>query len=459
MNIGKIPPQAIELERAILGAIILESNLLENVKLILTDNSFYNTNHQLIYRAILQLEKDLQPIDMLTLINKLRDLNQLDIIGGSLYIANLVNDIGSGVNIVEHSKIVAEKYIRRKLITMAHKFGSSMYEEIDDLYTEILAYQDSINQTIEFTKKEEKHIKEAVLNMVDYSIMMRKNEVEKGIKTGFTYFDEFSGGIQKGDLMIIAGETSNGKTTLAINMAKNAAYYGTRIGIFSFEMTVYQLAARFFAYDQNISSKDIIRGNIDETDLINLSFNAGNLVNSEIYIVKPSGTSFDRLANEIKRMVKLYNLDLIVIDYLQLISNIKRNGSTADSVAEICNNLKSLAVELNIALILISQLSRDNQSRPSLRRLKGSGDIENAADIVMFTYWAHKYGVIVDVVNGDKMELEENEVIITVAKGRNIGTCEFLLNFNKDIPAFYNYVKKNEAKINIHIYPPTTSPF
>lgn len=457
--LGKVPPQAVDIEQAVLGAIIIESRLFDDVVGLLKPESFYKETHQKIFGAILELSQELKPIDMLTVINSLRDSELLEEVGGAYYIAELTKNIASGSHIIEHAKIVAEKYIRREIIRLSHEMNSAMYDENNELYAEILQFQNDINGTIDFTAHDELHISEAIDRMVEHSIKLNKNEITKGIKTGYTYFDEFSGGLQRGDLMVIAGETSNGKTTLAINIQKNSCVFGTKSAIFSYEMTPYQLSARFLAHDQKVNSKDIIRGNIDEHNLTRIANNAFKLSDSDIYINKPKGTGFEKLIIEIRRMVKLYNLDLIVIDYLQLISNMKRNGSTADQIADVANVLKALSVELDVATILISQLKRDGNPKPTLGRLKGSGDIENAADIVMFVYWPAKYGNSSAEINGVVQEIEENEAITTVAKGRNIGTCEFLLRFEKEIPAFFNHIK-NEVPFDVVNYSePRPCPF
>ena len=443
LEIGKVPPQAIEIEEAILGAIIVEAKLFDDIIGIIRPESFYKESHQIIFSSIVELSEELKPIDMLTVISKLRGLGKLDEVGGSVYIAGLTQNIGSGAHVIEHARIVAEKFIRREIIRLSWEVCNYMYDESNDLFSEIVQYQKQLNETIDFTKHDEIHISDAIDNMQEYSIKLNNNEIEKGLPTGFTYFDEFSGGLQRGDLMIVAGETSNGKTTLALNILKNSAEKGVKAAIVSYEMTAFQIAARMVAQERRASSKDIIRGNIDETNLRRITGDCYRLRDSEIYITKPKGTGFDKLVIDIKRMVNLYGLDLIVIDYLQLISNNKRNGSTADSIAEIANYLKALSVELNISTILLSQLKRESNPRPTLNRLKGSGDIENAADIVMFVYWPNKYGNVSEDVNGVNCEIEENEAIISVAKGRNIGTCEFILRFEKDVPSFYNHYSNN----------------
>jgi replicative DNA helicase len=437
----KIPPQAIELEQAVLGAIILESDTFSSVAEFISKESFYNSNNAIIFNAIESLIISGQNVDLLTVVEQLRKSNQLDQIGGAHYIATLTNKVGSAAHIEFHAKVIAEKYMRREFIRLSVELQKSMYDDNSELISELNNFDSSKMSLLSFTAKEEKHISEAIHDMKEYCIKLHNNEVPHGIRTGFTYYDDFSGGIQLGDLVIMAGETSNGKTTLALNIGKNTAEKGNSVAIFSYEMTIFQLTARLVAHTNRVSSKDIIRGTFERKAIEKLTNDVTRLKDSPLYLIKPNGSNFSTLLHDINRMVKLYGIKVIIIDYLQLLTNSKKNASQADMVAEMANKLKSLAVELNVAIILLSQLSRDRQKpRPTLARLKGSGDIENAADVVIFTYLPYKYGFTYDNLNGENIQVDENAIII-VGKGRNIGTTEFMLEFNKEIPAFFNYNK------------------
>lgn len=438
-EISKIPPQAIDLENMVLGAILVEGGAYQKVSEYLSPETFYKEQHQIIYSAIEKLAYNNEPIDLITVTNQLRDSSRLDESGGPAYLASLTIGIGSASHIENHAKIIAEKYIRREFIKSTWELNNAMYDEQNELLDEINRFDNFKMDILSFTAKDEKHIAQAIDEMQEYSIKLHNNEIPRGIPTGYKYYDEFSGGFQSGDFVIIAGETSNGKTTLALNIAKNMAEQNIPVAIYSYEMTIFQLTARLVAHTNNISSKDIIRGTFNESQMIDIGRNVTKLRGSETYLIKPNGTNFGRLINDISRMVKLYKVKVVFIDYLQLLSNNKKNASQADMIAEMANRLKSLAVELDICIVLLSQLSRDrNKPRPTMTRLKGSGDIENAADVVMFTYLPYKYGFSVEDVNGESQDIQENAIII-VAKGRNIGTTEFMLSFKKEVPAFFNY--------------------
>lgn len=457
-DIGKIPPQAIDLEEAVLGAIIVESSVLIDVLEYLSPESFYKEVHSIIFRSILSLYDSKKQIDLLTISEELRKTNQLEEVGGYIYIAKLTQAVGSASHIIEHAKIVAEKYIRREFIRLGNELIGNMFDENTELLSVVNDFDNEKMNILSFTKDDEKHIRTAVNEMVIHSLNINENKIPKGITTGFTYYDNFSGGIQKGDLIIVAGETSNGKTTLALDILNNTCLVGTNAAIFSFEMTSFQLTARLVSRNQRINSKDIIRGAIDRENLLEIKRNVYRLTESELYIVKPMGSSFNRLKRDIARMVKLYDLDLVAIDYLQLISNPKHGSSSADMIGEIANQLKALAVELNIGIILLSQLARDKSNpRPNLPRLKGSGDIENAADVVIFTYLPFKYNLEYENVNNESVKIDENAIII-IAKGRNIGTSDFILEFKKEVPAFFNYYKEPGIVTN-NFYETQKAPF
>lgn len=439
LEFGKIPPQSIEVEEAVLGALLVEGKSIQDVSDYLKPETFYKEANGTLYKALLSLYDKRKPIDLITVIQELRDTNCLDEIGGAVYIAGLTQKVGSAAHLEYHAKILAEKYIRREFIRISNELTNSMYEDEIDLLSSINDFDNAKTGILTFSSNEEVHIRKAIGDMVEHSAKLNQKLIPKGLPTGFTYFDDFSGGIQRGDLVIFAGETSNGKTTLALNVCKNSAIHGTKAAIFSYEMTTFQLAARLVAHSEKISSKDIIRGELTPNQLGFIGNNCYKLINSELYIVKPNGSSFAKLRRDIVRMVKIYGLDLIVIDYLQLLNNQKQGASNAEMTGEMANQLKSLAVELNVGIICISQLARDKSNpRPTISRLKNSGDIENAADTVLLTYLPFKYNLQFENVNGENVNIGENAIII-VAKGRNIGTTEFMLDFKKDIPAFYNF--------------------
>lgn len=452
-SIGLIPPQALELEEAVIGCCIMERNAIITASKYLTPEMFYKESHQNIYSAIIRLNDERSPIDLLTVVEKMRGLNTLDHVGGAITIAQLSNKVGSSSHLEYHCQIIYDKYCRREMIVLAENIKNDMFNDEIDITESIGQINTRTVQLLTFNDKEEKHIKTAINDAVKESIRLNeKDPTLMGVKTGFSYFDKFSGGIQKGDLVVIGGEPSNGKTTLALNICQNAAMHnGLSVVIFSFEMTVNQIAARMMAYDKRFSSKDMISGAIDRDSLNRISGDCFKLKGSNIRIVKPRGSSFAKLKNDIARVKLEYNCELIVIDYLQLITNNRSGASKAELVGDMANELKAIAIDINTPIILLSQLARDTSNpRPSINRLKYSGDIEAAADTIIMPYLPFKYGKVTEMVNNDTKEVGENGIII-IGKGRNIGTTEFMLEFKKDIPGFYNYFDAELPSIDNYI--------
>ena len=261
-----------------------------------------------------------------------------------------------------------------------------------------------------------------------------------GIPTGFDQFDKFSNGLQNGDLIIIAGETSNGKTSLALNIGQYASKT-TNIGVFSYEMVDRQLAARMLSAESFVSSKEILYSRLSSEQLDKVNVGIGKLAESQIYIYDAESSNYDYLERSIRSLVINQNIGLVIIDYLQLIKiGGNRYMSKTEQMAEIANSLKNLAKTLNIPILLLSQLTRDkNNPMPTLVRLKGSGDIENAADIVWFVWRPELYNRDDFTCINDTYTARKNSHHI-IAKGRNIGITEFVLGFEKEITMFTNNI-------------------
>lgn len=439
LELGKLPPQATDMEEAVLGAIIVEPSTLRDVIDILKPESFYKDVHRIIYKAIISLNDRFEPIDMMTLVEELRRTDELDMVGGHIYIVKLSQAVASGSHIETHAKIIAQKYIQRELIRISHELINAMFDSDAEIEEAISVFDSQKNAILSFTKRDEVHIKKAVNETIDQSIKAYNGLIPNGIPTGFTYFDEFSGGLQPSDLIIIGGEPSNGKTTLGLDMLRNGCRF-EKSAIISYEMSVFQLTARLIGMEVDFSSKDIIRGKVNDSLLIKYTAQLHKLTSSDLYISKPKSTSFAQLKVEIRRMFEVYGIKLFMIDYAQLITNKNANESKAERVGEIANELKAISSNLNIATILLSQLARDrNSPRPTIERLKYSGDLEAAADTIIMPYLPFKYGYQTEKINGESVDIG-SDAIIVVGKGRNIGTTEFRLKFHQNIPKFGNWI-------------------
>lgn len=436
-------PHSDESEAYVLGLLLIEPMQFSAVSgILVSPEPFYNQKNAEIAKIIWNLAKDQKPLDYIAVTQLIQTGEFVD---NFTYISNLTNRIGSGANVLRHAQIIYEHYCRREIILACELLKRGMFDLTNDLIDGVNVFDTKIKELFNFTSSTEVTIKEAVSDALDRSRNMQENGNQiTGIPTGFTYFDKFSGGLQNGDLVIVAGETSNGKTTFALDVLQHACTKAKKSGaIFSYEMTEIQLAARLIAIQTSTSSKAILSGQLSHRDWGMITDFSQPIANCDLRIFKPSGGNFARLVNDIRRAKQTYNIDFCVIDYLQLLKIVGYRGQPVQMIADMANDLKSLAVTLNIPIILLSQLARDkDKPRPTIGRLKGSGDIENAADTIIMTYIPDKYNRTEDEVDGDMVNVEGKAIII-VGKGRNIGTCEFLLDFVKEEPSFKNISASN----------------
>lgn len=441
---GKIPPQATEIEEALLGSLMMNNNSYEKVEDIISAESFYKESNKEIYKAIQQLKKENNPIDILTVTEKLKKNDRLEAVGGSYAITMLTEKVVPIMKIENHAAIIKEKHMLRNLISLSSTIMSDAFSE-GDPFEIIKGVQDSLVGFSGFNRSNIKHITEIlkdITGVIDFNI---KNKGQlTGVPTGFNKFDSFSNGMQPGDLVIIAGETSNGKTALALNIALNASKFGKKIAIYSYEMSDRQLSARLLAGESGVGSKEILTTALSNAELERINVGMGSLGKYQIYIDDLPTSNYEYLERSIRSMVLKEKTDLVVIDYLQLIGHSNNNLSKMQQVADISNDLKKLAKTLNIPIILLSQLSRDRQNpKPTLSRLKGSGDIENAADVVWFVWRPELYNYPNFECDFNVFDSVGNSHHI-IAKGRNIGITEFVLGFSKEITKFTNEIRQNE---------------
>ena len=440
LEAGLIPPQDLELEVVILGCLILEQSSYNRIADIITVQCFYRESHQQIYDVIVKMNKGGEKTDIMTIVGKLKNTGKLDAMGGPSFVLSLTRGVSSSVNIEDWANIIKELYLKREMIRICSENIRKAYD-LSESYKDILnGVQNELLNTLAQSSNSLRHISEVAKDVIELMKLNSKSDKQlSGLPTGLKDLDRATGGLQNGDLIIIAGETSNGKTALALNIAQNCALYGHKIGIFSYEMTDIQLAARHISAASNVSSRRIMFGQMSSEEIGKVIQEITSLLNSEIYIEKTTNASFEKLEIGIRSAVIKNHIELVVIDYLQLIKLVLRGQSKADAVAEIANSLKQLAITLNIPIILLSQLSRDKENpKPSMQRLKGSGDIENAADIIYLVWRPEMYRK--DVIDCAGQEFNSKGLAHLIqAKGRNIGTGEFVLRFNPEITLFSDF--------------------
>ncbi len=434
MIMDRIPPQNIEAEQAVLGAIFLESSSLTLASEILIPEDFYRAAHQKIFHVMLLLSDKGEPVDLVTVTSELADGKLLEEIGGLNYLSDLANSVPTAANIEYYAKIVEEKSILRRLIRTASTIaqdGYSREDEVDVLLNE--AEKQIMDVAQRKNAGDFQSIKDVLVRTYDNIELLhnRKGDIT-GIPTGFSELDRMTAGFQRNDLIIVAARPSVGKTAFALNIAQNVATKtDENVAIFSLEMGSEQLVMRMLCAEGNIDAQNLRTGSLTPEDWGKLTMAMGSLSNSGIYIDDTPGIRISEIRSKCRRLKQESGLGMILIDYLQLIQGSGRSGENRQQeVSEISRSLKALARELKVPVIALSQLSRGveqrQDKRPMMSDIRESGSIEQDADIVSFLYREDYY---------DKETENQNIIEIIIAKQRNgpVGTVQlaFVKEYNK----------------------------
>ncbi|GAB7388518.1 replicative DNA helicase [Bacillaceae bacterium] len=429
----RLPPQNIEAEQAVLGAIFLENETLATVLEIIGAEDFYRTAHQQIFRAMVDLAEQGEPVDLVTVTAELQKRKLLEEVGGVSYLTDLANAVPTAANAEYYARIVAEKSTLRRLIRAATKIVRDGYAHEDDVERIISEAEKSI---MEISQRQTHggfvSIKDVLLETYDRieQISSRRGEVT-GIPTGYVDLDRLTSGFHRSDLIIIAARPGVGKTAFALNLAQNvAARAGETVAIFSLEMSASQLVSRMLCAEGNIEASKLRTGNLDEEDWQKLTMAIGTLAKAPIFIDDTAGITVWDIRTKCRRLKAEHGIGMVLIDYMQLIQGRGRGESRQQEISEISRSLKLLARELDCPVIALSQLSRAveqrQDKRPMLSDLRESGSIEQDADVVAFLYREDYY---------DQESERKNIVEVIIGKQRNgpIGTVElvFLKEYNK----------------------------
>jgi replicative DNA helicase len=422
---GKIPPQATELEEAVLGALMLEKEALNDVIEILRLESFYKEEHKHIYEAILSLFKKSEPVDLLTVVSEMRKLGTLEAAGGSAYIAQLTTRVNSSANVVFHARVVAEQAIKRELISVASEILKDGYEDTSDVFQLLDRTQQQLFEISETNIRKNYENMQSVMSQAFIELEKRKNHKDglTGVPTGFMALDRITSGWQKSDLIILAARPAMGKTAFVLSALRNAAVmFKKPMAIFSLEMSSIQLVNRLISAEAELESEKLKTGKLAEYEWEQIVHKTAALTEAPIFIDDTPAISILELRAKCRRLKAQHDIQCVIIDYLQLMSGDtgKGSGNREQEIASISRALKQLAKELNIPVIALSQLSRAVETRggdkkPQLSDLRESGSIEQDADMVLFLYRPEYYQITQDE-NGNST-LGTGEVII--AKHRN----------------------------------------
>lgn len=427
---AKVQPQARDLEELVLGAIMLEQNAFDNVSSIIkTPESFYVDAHQRIYAVMLKLTEANEPIDMYTVTEKLRSSGELESVGGAYFIASLTNKVASSANIEAHARIVVQKYLKRQVITLSSEAIKDAFDDTVDVFDLLDSTEAELFKLTESNmKKNAVEIGSIVLEEIDAISERRKNAVEgeviTGVSTGFAELDKLTSGWQKSDLIVLAARPGMGKTAFTLALARNAAIDAKKgVAFFSLEMSTNQLVARLIAMETEIESEKIKKGLLLETEWKHLVKNIDNLKEAPIFIDDTPAIGIFELRAKCRRLKAKHDIQMIMIDYLQLMTGTvdgKGGGNREQEISMISRNLKGIAKELNVPIIALSQLSRAVETRggakrPMLSDLRESGAIEQDADMVIFLYRPEYYKITQDDDGMDTRGIAE----VIIAKHRN----------------------------------------
>ncbi len=453
MVYGKVPPQAKELEEAVLGAIMLEKSAFDTITEIIKPECFYVEAHQHIFNAMMGLQQKSMPIDILTVVEELKFREQLDIVGGPYYVTKLTNSVVSTANIEAHARIVLQKFIQRELIRISGEIIGDAYEDSTDVF-DLLDESETkmFNITNNYLKKNFEEITEVLaktMNRIDE--LRTKTDDISGVPSGFATLDRITYGWQPTDLIILAARPSVGKTAFALNLARNAALHPTKpvaVGFFSLEMGASQLVQRILSAESEIKMEKISRGKLEDHEYQQL-LNKGikKLEVAPIYIDDTAALNIFEFRAKARRLVNKHKVGIIIIDYLQLMSGTNdKGGNREQEISNISRNLKALAKELSVPIIALSQLSRAVETRkeskmPQLSDLRESGAIEQDADMVMFIYRPEYY----EVKNNEMGESTHGETHIRIAKHRNGSLETIKLRANLSIQRFEEWEEDTAA--------------
>ena len=441
---GKVPPQAAELEEAVLGACMLEKDTFAQVlEIIQSAECFYMDAHQRIYAAMRRLFDKGTPVDLLTITEELRKSDELELIGGAYYLTRLTMSVLSSAHVEAHARIVMEKFIQRELIRISSGVIGDAYEDSTDVFDLLDKAESGLYEITD------KHLRKNFRSLQD--ILVRTvNEIDEnrkktdditGVPSGFKELDAMTGGWQKTDLIILAARPAVGKTAFTLNLAMNAAMHAGKqfpVAVFSLEMGAGQIVKRMLSCVTEVHMEAITRGKMAEHEFIQMSQRMTKLAQANIFIDDQAALNIFELRAKARRLKQKHDIQMILIDYLQLMqAGIDKSGSREQEISKISRDLKALAKELEVPIIALSQLNRSVENRkeskvPQLSDLRESGAIEQDADMVMFLYRPEYHGITNDAMG----ETIEGETHVHIAKHRNGSTGMVKVRFIKEYQKF-----------------------
>ena len=438
----KVPPQSLDAEESVLGGVLLDTQALDRVIEILHEEDFYREAHRKIFRSMIALSEKGEPIDLITLTDMLKSRSELQDVGGATYVAELAERVPSAANIAHYARIVREKAVLRSLINVSNEIASRCYNGEED----IEQFLDEAERLI--FDVSEKRVRPAFFKMGDMIMdtiktvekLYERKELVTGVPTGFIDLDRLTAGLQPADLIIVAARPSMGKTAFVLNIAQYVALQtNTAVGIFSLEMSKEQLVMRMLCSEARVDNAKVRAGYLGERDFPRLAMAAGRLAEAPIYIDDTPAQNILELRAKARRLKREAGLGIVIIDYLQLMRGLTAQENRTQELSEISRGLKSLAKELNVPVMALSQLNRQVEQRadrrPMMSDIRESGAIEQDADLIAFIYRDEVY-------RPDSQDEGIAEIII--GKQRNGPTGTVRLTFRKEYTRFDNLVEHME---------------
>ena len=443
-NIGRVPPQALDLEEAVLGAMMIDNSAVNDaIDILRVPDAFYDPKHRSIFTSIHDLFRTSQPIDLLTVTEQLRKNGDLETAGGAYYLSSLTNKVASAAHVEYHSRIIIEKFIQREIIRMSNEILKDAFDETKDVFSVLSKAEEELFAIAQSNMKKSYDTMGTAMNSAIEEIEKARKNTDgiSGIPTGFRDLDRLTSGWQKSDMIVIAARPAMGKTAFVLSMARNTAVdYNMGVAIFSLEMSSVQLVKRLISSEARIDAEKLRKGNIADHELQQIHSRIRKLSTAPIYIDDTPGISIFELRAKCRRMKQKHDIQVVVIDYLQLMTagTGKNGGNREQEISQISRSIKEIAKELNVPVIALSQLSRSveqrgGDKRPVLSDLRESGAIEQDADIVSFIYRAESYGLLEDE-RGPTQGMGD----IIIAKHRNGATDSVRLQFIGRFARFEN---------------------
>ncbi len=445
---GKLPPQALDLEEAVLGSMLLEKEAVNTVIDILQGKSFYKESHHKIFEVIKDLFGRSLPIDILTVTNELKQIGELELVGGPYYISQLTNRVASAANVEFHARIISQKFIQRELIRISTEIITDAYDETTDVFALLDKAESGLFGVTEGNiRKSYDSMSELVRNAIKQIESAKGQEGSvTGVPSGFADLDRMTAGWQPSDLVILAARPAMGKTAFALTLARNAAIdFQKPVAVFSLEMASVQLVTRLISGESELSSHKLRNGNLRNDEIEQIHAKIGALTEAPIFIDDSPAISVFELRAKARRLKSQHDIQLLLVDYLQLMTaggDGKGGGNREQEISTISRSLKSIAKELNIPVIALSQLSRAVESRggdrrPQLSDLRESGSIEQDADMVMFINRPEYYGLTEDEDGNSTIGVAN----IIIAKHRNGAIGDVQLKFTSELAKFSDLEK------------------